>query len=345
MLFTSACPAPPSASAPRVRSRLSKVREERPGSVRIDGVGAIQGFAKGRDNTFMHCLELLLDAAGQPVSYDELMGISGIAFRAQFRVDRWDVGNSDPLVGEDCLPSLFAALGWQHDVWVVRRDELAEADALRRAVKSSVDAEMPVLAANIIPPEDWGIITGYRGDGSWLCRSYNGDAQKTDKPAQGWPSGVVILTRRVGSPDFKAAHQNSIRRAVDLWDKRRTDDFAMGSRAFDEWCRSLKSAMTPDYMHANFWTYIGLIDARAAAGRYLRLIAPEFGPQEKDLIMAAEWYEKEVRLLLRGLKDVPSARALRDTMPPAKMRTRQIDTLKQAQVYEKNAIDALRKGQ
>ncbi len=341
-LFTTACPPPQTSAPPRVRSRLSKVRGEQPGMVRIEGIAPIAGFAKGRDSTFMHCLELILDASGTPVSYDELMGISGLAFRIQFRVGPWDVGNCDPLVGENCLPELFTALGWQYDVWVVRQGELAEADLLKRAIRRSIDAERPVLAANIIPPEDWGIITGYLADDTWLCRSYNGDAQRTDRRAQGWPSGVVILTKRVGSGNIKEAHRNSIRRAVELWDKRRHEEYALGERAFEEWCRSLRTVTTADYVHANFWTYIGLIDARASASRYLRQIAPEFGSSQQALLDAAEWYEKETRLLLSGLNVVPSARSLGGAMPPIEMRTRQIDTLRQAQTYEKNAIDKLR---
>ncbi|HVP10683.1 MAG TPA: hypothetical protein VMV94_05780 [Phycisphaerae bacterium] len=334
---------PAAGSSSKERSKISVIRDERPGLVRIEGIGPIRGFAKGRDNTFMHCLELVLEASGRPIGYDELMGVSGLAFRIQFRTDQWDVGSPDPLVGADCLPALFSAIGWDYETWVVRRDEISEAEALRQAVKQSIDRGTPVLAANIIPPEDWGIIVGYRPDRSWLCRSYNGGAERTDQPAKGWPTAAVILTRRLTRPDPVKAYAASIRRAIELFDKRSEGSHSLGTKAFDDWCQSLRSARDEKYVHANFWTYIGLIDARAAAVRYLRSIAKQFGPREIHLNVAADWYDKEVQLLLKQIRDVPSVRTYPDSLPPKEMRDHQIDVLRQAQIFEKNAVESLRK--
>ncbi|MBN2560934.1 MAG: hypothetical protein JXQ75_08395 [Phycisphaerae bacterium] len=327
---------------PRERSRISVIRE-RPGAARVEGIGPIRGFAKGRDCTFMHCLELMLDATGRKIGYDELMGLSGLAFRTQFRVDGWDVGNADPVVGESCLDALFSAIGWEYEVRVVRRDELAEADALRRAIQQSIDRRRPVLAANIIPPEDWGIITGYQRDRSWLCRSYNGGAETMDRPAKGWPTAVVLLTRSHLRPSAREAHNASIHRAITLFQKQRSDSYAVGDKAFDNWCQSLRSARHRRYIHPNFWTYISLIDARGAVVRYLRSIADEFGPRKVHITTAADWYDKEVRLLLDGLEHVPSDLAFPTSLPPVEMRNRQIDVLRQAQGLERSAIRSLKK--
>ncbi len=336
--------ASPEGISPRERSRLSVIRDERPGTVRIDGIGLIRGFARGRDNTFMHCLELVLDAAGRKIEYDELMGISGMAFRLQFRVDRWDVGNPDPLVGEDCLPALFSGIGWKYEVWIVRRDEFSEADALRRAIERSISNDrLPVLAANIMPPEDWGIITGYRRDKTWLCRAYNPGATRRDCPAKGWPTAVVILNQKLNRPSLKLVHKASIRRAIDLFDKRSTRSHALGPKAFDEWCQSLRGARNAKYVHANFWTYINLIDSRAAAVRYLRSIAKEFGSRATHINAAADEYDKEVRLLLDGLTDVATVQQYPASLPPASMRDRQIGTLRRAKALEQKAIISLRK--
>jgi hypothetical protein len=334
---------PPEGPSGRERSKISVIRDERPGLVRIEGVGPIRGFAKGRDNTFTHCLELVLEAVGRPITYDELMGLSGLAFRLQFRTDRWDVGNPDPLVGANCLPALFSAIGYDYDTWVVRREEIAEAEALRQAVKQSIDLGAPVLAANIIPPEDWGIIVGYRPDRTWLCRSYNGGAERVDQPAKGWPTAVVILSRRLPRPDPAKAHLDSIRRAIELFDKRGEGAHSLGTKAFDDWYQSLRNVRDETYVHANFWTYIGLIDARAAAVRYLRSIARQFGPREVHLNTAADWYDKEVQVLLKGIVNVPSERAYPDSLPPKELRDHQVDVLRQAQILEKNAIESLRK--
>ena len=342
MLGSTGC-APPPGTLTSERSKVSVVRDERPGLVRIEGIGPIRGFAKGRDSTFMHCLELVLEATGRPLGYDELMGVSGLAFRIQFCNDRWDVGNPDPLVGADCVASLFAAIGWEYETWVVRLDEIAEANSLRQAINQSIDRGIPVLAANIIPPEDWGLIVGYRPDRSWLCRSYNGGAERVDQPHKGWPTAVVILNKRLARPDPVKAHADSIRRAIELFDKKSTGSYSLGAKAFDDWCQNLRTVRNEKYVHANFWTYIGLIDARAAAVRYLRSIAKEFGPKEIHLNLAADQYDKEVQRLLKGIGDVPSAQKYPDSMPPKEMRDHQIDALRDAQMLEKNAIESLRK--
>ena len=328
--------------SPRERARVAVIREK-PGEARVEGLGPIRGFAKGRDCTFMHCLELMLEAGGRGVSYDELMGLSAAAFRLQFRLDRWDVGNPDPVVGESCLPRLFPAIGWAWEVRVVRRDELSEANAFRQAIEQSIDRGVPVLAANIIPPEDWGIITGYLRDRSWLCRSYHGGAESVDRPATGWPTAVVLLSRVMPRPPQPEAHADSIRHAVELFEKGRSGDYAIGEKAFDAWCQSLATARDRKYLHPNFWTYVGLIDARGAAVRYLRNIAGEFGPRDLHINMAADWYDKEVRLLLSGMENVPPDRRFPDSLPPVELRNRQIETLRQAQSLERSAIDSLKK--
>lgn len=336
----SGCPAPPGAPV-RERPRTS-IKRDQSGKVWIQGIGPIRGFARGRDNTFMHSLELVLDATGRKIGYDELMGISGLAFRLQFRVDRWDVGNPDGLVGEDCLKVLFPAVGWNYEVRIVRLEEVDEVAALRLAIRRSINRGVPVLAANVIPPEDWGILTGYDGNKRWLCRSYNGGAAVTNKPAKGWPTAVVLLTRRLARPSARKAHVASIRRAVELFEQRKSGVHALGDKAFDHWCQSLHSVRDRSYIHANFWTYIGLIDARSAAVRYLKAIAKEFGPRRTHLIKASNWYDKEVRLLLEGLDHVPQARAPK-SLPPIEMRKRQIDVLRRARKMERNAIASLKR--
>lgn len=343
-LFATSCgaPKPPPSQPQPERAKISKISEQ-PGSVRLDGLGPILGFARGRDCTFIHCLELVLEGLGRPMSYDDLMGASGMAFRTQFRIDRWDVGNPDPLVGESALDPLFDAVGWEYDAKVVRRDELSEAAALRGQITQSIDASVPVLAANIIRPEDWGIIVGYRADQQWVCRSYNGGALASDRLANGWPTAVVFLTKRKAPPARRDSLMNSVRRAIDLFQRRQAGPYTLGSRAFDTWCQNLRSAGDRSYIHPNVWTYICLIDARSAAVRYLRAIAPEFGPPGKSLLKAAELYEQEVALLNEGYRFVPAERAFPDSMPPQEMRERQIEVLQRAKSLEEQAVSELEK--
>ncbi len=323
-------------------ARLTRISEQ-PGAVRLDGLGAIRGFARGRDCTFMHCLELVLGSMGRPISYDELMGMSGMAFRTQFRVDRWDVGNPDPIVGEACLDAVFSSIGMQYDLRVVRRDELSEAAALRGDIAKSIDRAVPVLAANIIRPEDWGVIVGYRADQQWLCRSYNGGAMDRDRVADGWPTAVVLIGKRLPPPARRDVLNAAIRRAVELFQRRQAGRYVLGSRAFDAWCQELRRVDDRTYLHSNAWTYVCLMDARAAAVRFLRGIAPEFGAQGEHLNAAADFYDQELQLLRANYKYVPAERDFPNSTPPPEMRERQIDVLLRARAIEQKAVDEMQK--
>lgn len=340
-LALTGCP-PGETPTVRERSRLALIRE-RPGDARVDGIGEIAGFARGRDCTFIHCLELVLAAVGRQITYDELMAVSGMAFRTQFCVERWDVGNPDPLAGDSRLDDLFASIGWRYEVRIVRREELAEADALHRAIKQSIDNSVPVLAANVIPPEDWGIITGYRQDRIFLCRSYNGGALQSDQPVTGWPTAVVMLTQRQSPRVREKSRLDAIKLAVELFEQRSAGPYAQGARAFDEWCQSLRGVTDGSYSHANFWTYICLIDARAAAVRYLRSVERDFGSKQFHVTAAADLYDEEVRLLLDTLASVPNGDAYRDQLPPQTLRDTQIDALMAAKNLEARAIESLKK--
>ena len=325
-------------------SKLVRIKGERPGAARLEGMGAIRGFGVGRDCTFMHCLELMLEAIGRKIGYDELMGISGMAFRLQFCVDPWDPGNPDPAVGATCLDVLFPAIGFEYDFRVVRREELSDAQALRDAIVKSVDRGVPVLAANIIPPEDWGIITGYERNGwAWKCRAYHGNAERVDRPARAWPTAVLMLTRTLPRPAPKPSHAKSIERAVQLFETRSYGTYALGRNAFEHWRQALEAAGTRRYIHTNAWTYYGLIDARGAAVRYLRGIANDFGSKKQHILEAARLFEQEVHLLRDGVENVPWLDQFPSSLPPADMRARQIGTLMRAKQLEERAIAQLKK--
>ena len=342
LLFTG-CGAPDS-TVSLERSRLVRIKGERPGSARLEGVRAIRGFSVGRDCTFMHCLELVVEALGRDIGYDELMGISGMAFRLQVRAEPWDPGNPDPAVGASRLDVLFRDIGFDYQLRVVRREQLAAAQVLRKEIVKSVDAGVPVLAANIIPPEDWGIITGYERNGwSWKCRSYHGGAERVDRPARGWPTAVVLLTGRRPRPAPRQVHANAVKRAIALFDRTSEGPYALGRNAFEHWRQMLESARSRDYIHPNAWTYYCLIDARGSAVRFLRAVAEEFGSKKQFLLDAARLYEQEVNILRDGIDAVPWIDKFPTTLPPMDVRTRQINILMRAKALEERAINALRR--
>jgi hypothetical protein len=64
------------------------------------------------------------------------------------------------------------------------------------------------------------------------------------------------------------------------------------------------------------------------------------GPKGRNSAAADHF---EVRLLLDGLQNVPSENAYPSPKPPAELRSKQSDTLRQALVLEEKAMESLRK--
>lgn len=334
---TSAVPAPQS----RVKITLARVGEE---EVRVSGFGPIAGWAEGRDNTFMHCFELLLDALGRPITYDELMGMSGAAFRIQVHVDTWDASSPDPLVGYDCAAPVMAAVGMSYQVYYVPQQDIEQVQRLRHDIAASLDAGLPVLACNVLPPANWGIICGYRSRGrEWYCRGYSDDARDTDQPARAWPDAVVILSAPKPVADLRPAYLDSIKRAAELYDTPLAGGYAMGRAAFEHWCELLSHATERAYLQPNAFTYVTLIDARSAAVRYLRKIAPSLAGHQADLEAAAALYAREAQLLLDAMPSVPFPRQVPLGLPPPETRQRQIAALKEAMELERQAVELLKR--
>ena len=160
-----------------------------------------------------------------------------------------------------------------------------------------------------------------------------------------WTSAtaVVLLTNRKNRPDAHKSHVDSLRRAVEQFEKKPAGGIALGRQAFETWITNLRSPKDRTYIHANFWTYVSLIDARGAAVRYLRSIAKEFGGKDLHVGMAADYYDSEALLLLQGLSNVPAEHSYLNAMPPAELRNKQIDLLRQALVLEEKALESLKR--
>jgi hypothetical protein len=322
-------------------SRISVVRIG-PDEVRLTGVDAIRGYGRNRDNSFMHCLELSLEAMGRPIDYDELMGLSGAAFRVQFCRIGWCPGAADALAGYDCVAPVMASVGVTYQAYFTGRPDDAERERLRRDIVASIDKGLPILASNIIPP-DWGVIVGYRRDGrTWFGRGYTGESRKQDRAVEQWPPVVVTLSDPAPIADMRPAYLASIGRAVTLFDSPRAGEYLLGRAAIEQWIRSLEQVTDRSYIQPNAWLFVSLIDARVAASRYLRRIAPTLGPYRAALEKAADLYAQEATLLDARRSFAPFPADFPSGMPPERHRQRQIQALQLALALEVQAVDLLR---
>lgn len=335
-------PPPPSFVVTKDRVRIGIVQTQ--GDVRISGLAPLRGWGEQRDSPFMHALEVVINGLGRDVDYDELMGLSGFAFRTQFHVDAWDPSVPDPLVGSDCVRPLVAAIGFDCEVHYLGAGAGGET---HRKIVESIDHGLPVLATNLIPPENWGIVTGYRDGGRTLwCRVYDagdaGPALAQDVVATSEPTAVLFVRGRRPRPDAALVHKESIGWAVRQYEQPAADGFAFGAAAFDAWCRMLEHLSSSAALQTNAWTYVSLVDARGAAARYLRRIAPEFGLARGAIERAATAYERERQLLVDHLDAIAWPRDHADGVAPADKVRRQIATLREAAKLEASAIAAMR---
>lgn len=118
----------------------------------IDGIPMLK-WGEWRDNTYCGCVSALLNAAGVVVSYEEVMGLSGVCWQAVMR-DDWDPSAQMPQNGLLCEKNVGDAFGI--DVYTQKDDK----EVWERA-KKSVDSGFPVLlVAGRCEPE-WTLACGY----------------------------------------------------------------------------------------------------------------------------------------------------------------------------------------
>ena len=111
-----------------------------------------------------------LSYMGEPYTYDQIMGMSGAAYRICF-VDVWDYSCTDALVAFDYATPLSDAIGYSFRI--EERLEKQERKAERQSIMEDIENGRPVLAINLRVAPEWGIITGYIDNGSrFLCRTY-----------------------------------------------------------------------------------------------------------------------------------------------------------------------------
>src|SRR5205085_3765121 len=134
------------------------------------------------------------------------------------------------------------------------------------------------------------------------------EARDVDQLGRGWPDAVVILSAPKEVANMRPALLASVRRAVELYETPLAGPYALGRTALEHWSEDLLRVADRDYMHANAWMYISLIDARTAAGAYLRRLATLMPEHKSPLLAAAEIYEKESKLLKSNLDYVPFPR-------------------------------------
>jgi hypothetical protein len=132
--------------------------------VRLEGV---KGWSFRERRSSIHAAqEAVMRAVGEGVSYEYLVGVSGLAFRIQLSRLGFCPSSPHAFCGFPCVARSKEALPWHVRVYAKKGEETADAAEIRRAIVESIDRGVPVQYGS----EEDGIIAGYqKGGGEWLC--------------------------------------------------------------------------------------------------------------------------------------------------------------------------------
>lgn len=111
------------------------------------------------DCSYGACVTQALRSAGKDVTYEEVMGKSGMCFRLTMHE------NCDP-----SLPMAQNAFGFERLISQSFGRSLPSypAEKMRQKIVESIDQKIPVLCCGQRAEPEWGLITGYESDGEVL---------------------------------------------------------------------------------------------------------------------------------------------------------------------------------
>jgi len=246
----------------------------------IDGVGAYEWGCGKRPNTFIGSLWAAMNTLGHTVSYEELMGVSGAAFRVQFFRPAGCPSSAATPCGFDCSITAVGALPYELTRTWLNRDDPTQLDSLKGRFRESIDRGLPVF----LHSAECGLGTGYTADGdTFLIRNWCARGPEYTVMSD-WPWEVGFFSPKTAVPERRSLVVGSLEIVQQIAHADSFGGYASGFTAYREWIGHLRSA---EYFAgldqqgasgaalANAYNYDCLKDARRSAGVYLRGIAGE----------------------------------------------------------------------
>jgi hypothetical protein len=268
------------------------------------------------ENSFVHSVQLTLNAMEEDYTYTYLMGISGAAFRFHFHPD-WCPSTTDATTGFDVSKTLFYSLGYKAELIEIDDKSFLDIQRLYKKIIENINRGIPIVAINLKVCPEWGIITGYtKTKPGIICRTYfdEGDNYSIAEHAP-WLS-YFINKEKMNPPESKILFYNSLDIAVKLAETPYFNEYTSGFTAFQVWKNLLinyvQESRKFDRSEVNLSLLHTFIDARKAAANYLTEMINMF-PIENGLMIINN-YLKELQLLqelhekvLPGFNDNASA--------------------------------------
>lgn len=309
----------PESYSPKVKPEILSMAEENAGKIRlakayevktanggsyIDGVSMLK-WGEWRDNTYVGAITMAMDIIGQPVGYEYVMGVTGLCFRFGMSED-WCPGaplaQHGPLMDDN---NTNAAIG-------VVIYSISDSNERDKKLRDELDTGRPVICMGQNGPPEWGLLTGYTGDGSIFGRCYfdkqecgrtsdravkyteNRYLKANDYPGMVPEYFVRFFDRPCQKADPKQVLKNSLSFCLnsfdDAWDK-----YKIGEEAYRIFIRGMQLS-DDDYRRVcgNDQYFLGiLLDAGRAAQMYIKNSAPLLTDENQNRMLSiAALYKK-----------------------------------------------------
>jgi hypothetical protein len=341
----------------KVLGRPSPLRREN-GRTYVAGLEKLPTACR---NSVITCIVGAMEAMGEDISYEYLMGACGGAFRVQLHQPNWCPSAACAGPGYNLIPGAMKITGYRLTSMPVtfmptghekQGTELAQAIELARpAMTASIERGVPAL----FDSEECGLIVGYKDDGQRIVRPY-GEAEgyvDTDK----WPWGVGIIEPEDVAMDRHTAVVNSLHLAVTLAKTERFGNYLSGFKALEQWSEELLDESRFADLKEHNWFQVGLANGycygsfytdRVTAEAYLRDVADDYeDPIRSELLAVADTYKQVHQGLGRKRAEYECAWSLQPWFigGPAKwtpaMRRAESQALREALALERQGISQI----
>ncbi len=247
-----------------------------------------------------------MEYIGDPVSYAEVMGVSGAAWRLIWNEGQWSPDNLimawyGHLLAETRIADAF---GYRY-AYLDRRPETPRTDAnseeaITARIRAEIDAGRPVIAIGIAGPEEC-LVAGYREGGKvLLVQSFfeSGDGYLEVRDGYDEPSFLGLhLFEKVG--EHKSKRENLVSAltwAAEMASLTEAGGRAAGMAAYDAWARDMlrDEDFAGDDLDLVAERCLGISDngiillcAHKVAADYLLLMQDEVGSRAREHLRAA----------------------------------------------------------
>ncbi|MDD3625788.1 MAG: hypothetical protein PHV06_00570 [bacterium] len=287
-------------------------------AVIIEGIGKL-GWGLGMENSFLACIYLMERKFGKLDNYIDVLGLSGYGFRFMFHPD-FCSSAPDATVPRNVGAELLAKLGYKYACYYLDTELKTEdkrkrsRKALREIIKESILSGWPVFAIDLIQVPEWGLITGFQNHANdFFCRTYF-DKTEGYEIAEKFPWSILVIVEK-DNVDLVPLFKKSLQIAKEMYQTKSYEEYFSGLEACNYLQEKLKDSVffenstdeeKLNKMHANWWIYVSLLEARALNIDYLRNNKDKFGMPEETIEKIILLLNKEVNILKEGMPYVPS---------------------------------------